>query len=221
MTGSAETQEQRWAAAAYTWLEKNIPKSGRGKVAMLVFLGVLLLGLIVFMLALPRTATNNDDPVLLVLNFTALFLICFASAAFILFPIPGLSLVALAVVFQQGGHYEPLLVAAVAALGWTLGDTTVFVAGAVGSESIEKQVKIPERFKGIYESIVTNTEKLMKRFGFWILIGVTAIPNPVIAVALLAAGSNLMKLPLFLTSVGIGRFIRALIAVSLGAKVIS
>ena len=60
--------------------------------ALLVGLAVLLIGLIAFMFALPNTV-RSDSPVLIVLSFAGLLLICFASASFILFPIPGLALV--------------------------------------------------------------------------------------------------------------------------------
>ena len=184
---------------------------------MVIGLGLLVFGLLAFQFSLPRTA-SSDDPVLLVLSLIGLFMICFASSSFVVFPIPGLALVALALVFDQGSNGQPLLVGLVAALGWTLGDATIYIAGGVGTETIERNVQIPERFVPIYERVVSTTERLMKRLGFPILIGATTIPNPVIGVALLAAGSNRMGHFLFITSVMIGRLARGLVTALLGAQ---
>jgi membrane protein YqaA with SNARE-associated domain len=217
--GPDPTREELWSAAAYLWLEERIPSSGRGRVAVFVVLGLLLLGLAVFMFALPETA-SHDDPFLLLLSFLGLFLICFASSSFVLFPIPGLALVALALVFQLGGNNNPYVVGVVAALGWTLGDATIYIAGAVGTETIERQIKVPERFAAFYGRVVSTVERLMTRFGFPILASTTTIPNPVVGVALLAAGSNRMRLLMFVLSVSLGRLVRGLVTALLGARAI-
>ncbi len=213
--GPEDPSDEFWATKAYAWIVENAPKSNRVRIAGIVVSSLLLIGIVVAMVALP-SQIGPDDNRLALFSLIGLFIVCFASANFLLFPIPGFSLVALGLVLQQGSVYNPVAVGLVAAAGWVLGDAVIYAAGAVGGVAIEKHVTVPERFQERFDRVVSAVERWMKRFGSLLLTVVTAIPNPVVGVALLAAGRSRMAFQQFLVFVSFGRAGRGLVVAFVG-----
>jgi membrane protein DedA with SNARE-associated domain len=127
-------------------------------------------------------------------------------------------------VFQQGGYYDPVVVAIIACAGWSLGDTGIYVAGAVGSVSVEKQAPAPGRFRAWLSKLMDTLERFMRTHGtlaVGVLAAVTFIPNPIAGATLLAAGANRMRPSRFLSGVVVGRLVRGLILAYAGSQVVN
>lgn len=215
--------DQHWAGKVYLWLERHLPKSRRVRIAGMVLLAVVTF-LLVFLVFVQPVIDGDTSSGSKLLAYVVLFVICFASAFFLLFPIPGLSLVAMGLVFQQGGYYDPGVVAIVACAGWLLGDTGIYVAGAVGSASIEKQAPAPGRFREWLRKLMDTLQRFMRTHGtlaVGVLAAVTFIPNPIAGATLLAAGANRMRAARFISGVVVGRLSRGLILAYAGSQVVN
>jgi len=215
--------DQVWAGQLYLWLERHLPKSRRVRVAGVILLAVAVF-LLVFLLFVQPVLRDETSSESTLLAYVGLFVICFASAFFLLFPIPGLSFAAIGLVFQQGGYYDPVVVALVACAGWSLGDAGIYVAGAVGSVSLEKQAGVPGRFSGMIRSLMEQLQRLMREHSMLaslLLAAVTVIPNPIAGAAILAAGANRMRPLWFGVAIATGRLVRGLLIAFAGSQVVN
>ena len=213
--------EEFWAAGFYLWLERHLPESRRVRIVGMVLLAAVVFALVVMLFLQPVLGdeTRSDSRLLVYLG---LFVICFASAFFLLFPIPGLSFAAIALVFQQGGYYEPVVVAIIACAGWSLGDVGIYVAGAVGSVSLEKQAPVPGRFRGVARNLMEKLQRLLNSvLGPVILAAVSFIPNPIAGASVIAAGVNRMSPARFGSGVVAGRLARGLLVAYAGSQVVN
>jgi membrane protein YqaA with SNARE-associated domain len=128
---------------------------------------------------------------LAVYGYPGIFLVALLSYATVFFPAPGL-----AIVFGMAGVFHPLGVALAAALGAGLGESTGYLAGIGGRSVVEKT--------NVYERI----QPLVQKYGALAIIALTAIPNPFVDVASVAAGA--LKLPYwkFLLAAWTGQMIK-------------
>ncbi len=212
--------EEFWGAILYLWLERHLPANKGVRTAGVVLLAAVVLGFVVVLFVQPLLADDATTESRL-FAYVGLFVVCFASAFFLLFPIPGLSFAAIGLVFQQGGYYDPLVVAIVACAGWSLGDAGIYVAGAVGSVSLEKQAPLPGRFRGLVRNLMEKLQRLMhSTMGAVILAAVSFIPNPIAGASVLAAGANRMRPMRFVIAVATGRLARGLVIAFAGSQVV-
>ena len=119
------------------------------------------------------------------------FLIMVIANATVILPAPGV-----AVVFAMGGVLNPLGVALAAGVGGTIGELTGYLAGYGGQAAVENTK--------IYNRILPYVQK----YGAWVILVLSAIPNPFFDVAGIAAG--IAKIPLwkFILACWVGQTIK-------------
>ena len=213
--------EEFWAAGFYLWLERHMPESRRVRIVGMVLLAAVVFALVVMLFLQPVLGdeTRSDSRLLVYLG---LFVICFASAFFLLFPIPGLSFAAIGLVFQQAGYLEPGLVAIIACAGWSLGDAGIYVAGSVGSVVFEKQAPVPGRIRNLISNLMDKLQRLMHSTLGAVMLAATAfIPNPIAGATVVAAGANRMSPARFGVAIVTGRLARGLVIAFAGSQVVN
>ena len=212
---------QHWTGTLYLWLERHLPKSKRVRRVVGALLAAVVIGFVILLFIQPVQSGDTSSGSR-VFAYVGLFVICFASAFFLMFPIPGLSFAAIGLVFQQGGYYDPIIVALIASAGWSLGDAGIYVAGSVGSASLEKQAAVPGRFRGLVRNLMDKLQRLLdSMIGPVILAAVTIFPNPIAGAAMLAAGINRMSPTRFMSGVVVGRLARGIIVAYAGSQVVN
>ena len=124
--------------------------------------------------------------------YPAIFLLALASNATLIIPVPGFLAVCAAAT-----TLSPFLVGLLAGAGWTLGETTGYLAGYSGRGILERN--------RLYRRI----QPWMNRRGWIVLFLFAVTPNPAFDLAGIAAGAARIPLWQFYSSVGAGKTIRA------------
>ena len=134
------------------------------------------------------------------LGYLGLFLINLISSATIFLPVPGLALTVAA-----GGAFDPVTVGLAAGAGSTLGELSGYLAGFSGRGVIQDK----ERYRQL--------KGWMTKYGIWVILALSLIPNPVFDLAGIASG--VMRIPIwkFLLACCCGNVLKATVAASLGA----
>ena len=125
--------------------------------------------------------------------YPAIFLLALASNATVIIPAPGLL-----VVCAAATTLSPILVGLVAGAGWTLGETTGYLAGYSGRGIVE------------HNRFYLRIQPWMQRRGWIVLFLFSIVPNPAFDLAGIAAGAARIPLWQFYSSVGAGKTIRAI-----------
>jgi uncharacterized membrane protein YdjX (TVP38/TMEM64 family) len=133
-------------------------------------------------------------------GYLGVFLISLLGNATVILPVPSL-----AVVFAGGGIYNPLLVGIVAGLGQPLGELTGYLAGFAGSAIVQDNPT--------FERIRTWVEKR----AFLTLFVLSAIPNPVMDLAGMAAGMAKYPVARFLLPCWLGKTAKSVAVAYLGS----
>ncbi len=119
------------------------------------------------------------------------FLIMLIANASVILPAPGV-----AVVFAMGGVLNPLGVALAAGVGGTIGELTGYLAGYGGQAAVENTQ--------VYNRIMP----WVKKYGAWVILVLSAFPNPFFDIAGIAAG--IAKIPIwqFMLACWVGQTIK-------------
>jgi membrane protein YqaA with SNARE-associated domain len=147
---------------------------------------VFALGISAVVLVVLRQAEH-----LRVYGYPGIFVISILSSATIVIPAPSLALVPV-----MGSVLNPFWVGICAGAGEALGELVGYAAGYSGRAVIEKRDR--------YERLVTWT----KRYGLWIILVLSIIPNPLFDLAGIAAGALRIPLYRFLLTCWIGKTIK-------------
>ncbi len=125
------------------------------------------------------------------LGYFGAFLIMLIANATVILPAPGV-----AVIFAMGGVLNPLGVALAAGVGGSLGELTGYLAGYGGQAAVENTK--------IYNRILP----WIKKYGAWVILVLSAFPNPFFDMAGIAAG--IAKIPLwqFMLACWVGQTIK-------------
>ncbi len=125
------------------------------------------------------------------LGYFGAFLIMLIANATVILPAPGV-----AVIFAMGGVLNPLGVALSAGVGGSLGELTGYLAGYGGQAAVENTK--------IYNRILP----WVKKYGAWVILVLSAFPNPFFDMAGIAAG--IAKIPLwqFMLACWVGQTIK-------------
>ncbi|MBI2333392.1 MAG: VTT domain-containing protein [Chloroflexi bacterium] len=128
------------------------------------------------------------------------FLIMVIANATVILPAPGV-----AVIFAMGGVLNPLGIALAAGVGGTFGELTGYLAGYSGQAAVENTQA--------YNRILPYVQK----YGAWVILVMSAIPNPFFDVAGIAAG--IAKIPVwkFMLACWVGQTIKMCIFAFAGA----
>ena len=137
-------------------------------------------------------------------GYPGIFLISLISNASIALPIPSL-----AITFAMGSVLNWFFVGLVAGIGEALGESTGYLAGLGGSAIIENQ-RIYQRMK-----------YYMEHHGMLTVFILSAVPNPIIDLAGIAAGASRYGYHKFLFACWVGKTIKTLIFAWAGAHSIT
>jgi membrane protein YqaA with SNARE-associated domain len=127
-------------------------------------------------------------------GYLGIFALSLLSSATIVIPAPSL-----AVVPVMGAVLNPYLVGLSAGAGDTLGELTGYLAGYSGRAVIEDSTR--------YERIHGWTS----RYGLWVILVLSIIPNPLFDLAGIAAGALKIPLPRFLLVCWCGKTIKTVL----------
>lgn len=134
------------------------------------------------------------------LGYFGAFLIALAANATVILPAPGV-----AVVFAMGAVIHPLGVGLAAGAGGALGELTGYLAGYGGQAAVENT--------RTYDRILPWVQK----YGAWVILVLSAIPNPFFDVAGIAAGISKVPVWKFLLACWAGQTIKMTLFALAGA----
>lgn len=138
------------------------------------------------------------------LGYPGIFLVAMLSSATVFIPLPGIMFTT-----AMGAVFNPLWVALAAGVGAGLGEMSGYLVGYSGRELVNKTAW-HERVEG-----------WIRKYGIWIIILLSSIPNPAFDFVGFTAG--VLKLPVweFLLGAIIGNIIKMLLFAYGGAGVLS
>ncbi|BCY18287.1 MAG: VTT domain-containing protein [Chloroflexi bacterium] len=138
------------------------------------------------------------------LGYPGIFLVAFLSSATVFVPLPGIMFTT-----AMGAVFNPLWVAIAAGTGAGLGEMSGYLVGFSGRELVNKTAW--------HEKV----EGWIRRYGIWIIILLSSIPNPAFDFVGFTAG--VLKLPVweFVLGTIIGNIIKMLVFAYGGAGVFS
>lgn len=136
-------------------------------------------------------------------GYVGAFVISLIASATIVLPAPGI-----VVVIAMGAALNPILLGVVAGLGSAVGELTGYAAGRGG------RALIPTQNQKQFEQIQTLT----RRYGPVLLAVLAAIPFPLFDFAGIVAGMLRMRVVNFFLAVAIGKSIKYVIMILLGAS---
>lgn len=124
-------------------------------------------------------------------GYFGVFLIMLLANATVILPAPGV-----AVVFAMGSVFNPLGVALSAGVGGAIGEITGYLAGFSGQAVVENT--------NVYNRLMP----WIKKYGAWVILILSSVPNPFFDIAGIAAG--IAKIPLwqFLLACWVGQTIK-------------
>jgi membrane protein YqaA with SNARE-associated domain len=135
-------------------------------------------------------------------GYVGAFLISLAASATVVLPAPGL-----AVVIAMGAALDPVLLGVIAGIGSAIGELTGYFAGATGSALIPAE----------HRERVARLQTLTQRYGALLLVVLSAIPFPFFDFAGIVAGILKMRIWTFLAAVAVGKSIKYVILILVGA----
>jgi uncharacterized membrane protein YdjX (TVP38/TMEM64 family) len=124
-------------------------------------------------------------------GYFGIFLIMLLANATVILPAPGV-----AVVFAMGSVFNPLGVALSAGIGGAIGEITGYLAGFSGQAVVENTQ--------IYNRLLP----WIKKYGAWVILVLSAFPNPFFDMAGIAAGVAKIPLWQFLLACWVGQTIK-------------
>ncbi|MCO6451597.1 MAG: VTT domain-containing protein [Caldilineales bacterium] len=167
---------------------------------------LLRVGAVVLMVALSALILLNIDVVRNMgrYGYIGVFAISFAANATLVLPAPGW----LVPIFA-GTALSPLAVGFAAGAGQALGELTGYFAGSTGQYVLEERSR--------YEQL----KRLTERYGVWIFLVLSFIPNPIFDVAGIVAGALRFPIYKFLAATFVGKTARAILLAYGGYELIS
>ena len=135
---------------------------------------ILVLLTVVAVAAFQLSQELLDSALFQTFGYAGIFLLTVTCSATLILPAPAFGAVGIA-----GGVLNPLLVGVAAGLGAATGELTGYIAGRSGRVAL-----------GLETSLMTRRIRgWMLRYGFFALLALAAIPNPVFDAAGITAGS--------------------------------
>ncbi|MEZ4859673.1 MAG: VTT domain-containing protein [Caldilineaceae bacterium] len=135
-------------------------------------------------------------------GYVGAFIVSLIASATVILPAPGI-----AVVIAMSPALNPIVLGIVAGVGSAFGELTGYAAGASGRAFIP-----PER-KAQFQQV----QRLTRNYGALILALLAALPFPLFDFAGIVAGALRMRILTFIIAVAIGKSIKYVILIVLGA----
>ena len=127
-------------------------------------------------------------------GYPGIFVLSLLSSATIVLPAPSL-----AVVSVMGAVLNPVAVGLAAGAGEALGELTGYAAGYSGRTVVADQVR--------YQKVVAWTH----RYGLWVVLALSIVPNPLFDLAGIAAGALRVPLRHFLAVCWVGKTLKTIL----------
>ena len=163
---------------------------------VLAFLFIVVLSLLII-------RYGNRLAVLGAYGYPGLFLLNLLASATLILPAPGIALA-----FAAGAALNPFLVGLAVGSGSTLGELTGYIAGASGRGMIKNDPNYP------------RVRDAMAKYGLWIIILLSLVPNPIFDIAGMVAGATRIPVWQFLAAAWIGKVAKATLIALAGAGMI-
>lgn len=179
--------------------ETGTVRSNPGRMRLLRVLALLF----VVVLSLLIVLYGNRLAGLGAYGYPGLFLLNLLASATLILPAPGIALA-----FAAGSALNPFLVGLAVGSGSTLGELTGYVAGASGRGIVTNDANYP------------RIRDAMARYGLWIIILLSLVPNPLFDIAGMVAGATRIPVWQFLAAAWIGKVIKATLIALAGAGMI-
>lgn len=135
-------------------------------------------------------------------GYVGAFLISMVASATIVLPAPGI-----AIIIAMGGALDPVLLGIVAGLGSAVGELSGYLAGLGGRALISSEQR--RWFNRLHD--------LTDRHGPLLLGFLAAIPFPLFDLAGIVAGAIRMRVASFLAAVAVGKSVKYVVLILLGA----
>ncbi|MDP2659690.1 MAG: VTT domain-containing protein [Dehalococcoidia bacterium] len=148
--------------------------------------------------------SGMDPKDLAALGYPGIFLLAFLSSATVLVPIPGL-----AVILGAGAIWQPLAVGVIGGLGAAAGEMTGYFVGRAGLSTL--RASKGDRWHA--------ADQWLRRFGFWAILVVAAVPNPFFDALGLAAGALLYPVGRFWLAAAAGNCVKYTAFALLGSSI--
>jgi membrane protein YqaA with SNARE-associated domain len=136
-------------------------------------------------------------------GYVGAFIISLIASATIVLPAPGL-----AIIIAMSPSLDPIVLGIVAGIGSAFGELTGYAAGVGGG------ALIPAERQAQFDRL----RKLTQQYGAFILALLSALPFPLFDFAGIVAGALRMRVIRFLLAVAIGKSIKYIILIMLGAS---
>ncbi len=156
-------------------------------------------------------------------SYPGIFLANFFGTATVFIPVPGLTAAgqALIVAGPRDLGLNPVGVVVAGAAGMTLAESTAYAAGVVGREMVEERsMPVGGPIGRWLHRAAARVDWLMARYGFATLLVLSAVPNIFFEFAGITAGATRMHFWRFLLAVAIGKTIRVILLVIIGAALL-
>ena len=161
-------------------------KSGIGVVILRILAIAAVIGITVYIYSI-----RNRVEEFAAYGYPGIFFVMLLANATVILPAPGV-----AVVFAMGSVLNPLGIAFAAGAGGAIGELTGYLAG-YGGQTVVENTKI-------YNRILP----WVKKYGAWVILVLSAIPNPFFDMAGIAAGIARIPLWQFLLACWVGQTIK-------------
>lgn len=171
------------------------PDASLAATALRIFAVLAVVGITVFVYSIRDRVEGFAE-----LGYFGAFLIALIANATVILPAPGV-----AVIFGMGAVISPLWVGMAAGFGGALGELTGYLAGYSGQATVENT------------QVYNRLSPWVQKYGAWVILVLSAIPNPFFDVAGIAAG--IAKIPVwkFLLACWVGVTIKMLVFAFAGA----
>jgi len=179
--------------------EAGAGRSNPGRTRLLRVLALLF----VVILSLLIVRYSNRLSGLGAYGYPGLFLLNLLASATLILPAPGIALA-----FAAGSALNPFLVGLAVGSGSTLGELTGYIAGASGRGIVTHDPNYP------------RIRDAMARYGLWIIILLSLVPNPLFDIAGMVAGATRIPVWQFLAAAWIGKVTKATLIALAGAGMI-
>jgi membrane protein YqaA with SNARE-associated domain len=139
-------------------------------------------------------ATGASPASLLALGYPGVFLLMFLSGGATVFPVPGPP-----AIIAAGAILNPLGVGLAAGLGNASGELVSYSLGNAAAATLENYRDV---------RLVATLRDLFARFGFWLVLAIAAVPNPIFHIISLLAGSSGYPVRRFWLATAIGNLLK-------------
>jgi membrane protein DedA with SNARE-associated domain len=209
------SSREKKAIAVYEWAERTFTEHRLLRIVTIVVVSIIAVTLTFGVLLLPLFGVGKDtfgD-----LGYFGIFVANLIGTSTVFIPVPGLTAAAQALIVDEAGERNFILVGLVGGLGMGLGEVTAYLVGLGGGHVARgREFTLPARLERIAEKVAHWVNWLMGRHGMLTLFTLSAIPNPAFEFAGITAGAIQFDFRRFMVAVVSGKIVRGLILAAIG-----